>query len=119
MLKQVQHDEEEVVPERGCHARPRQIGSDPAVQRQLDRLTLLLARAPTFSGSSGSSAAVDGLGNPHLALPPVFHVAGTNGKGSTCAYLRAAIEAAGMTAHVYHQPASGALQRADPYRRHS
>jgi len=37
-------------------------------------------------------------------LPPVFHVAGTNGKGSTCAFLRAAIEAAGLTAHVYTSP---------------
>jgi len=44
------------------------------------------------------------LGNPHNALPPVFHVAGTNGKGSTCAFLRAAIEAAGMRCHVYTSP---------------
>ncbi len=44
------------------------------------------------------------LGNPHLSLPPVFHVAGTNGKGSTCAFLRASLEAAGFTAHVYTSP---------------
>jgi dihydrofolate synthase / folylpolyglutamate synthase len=44
------------------------------------------------------------LGNPQDQLPPVFHVAGTNGKGSTCAFLRAAIEAAGLTAHVYTSP---------------
>jgi dihydrofolate synthase / folylpolyglutamate synthase len=44
------------------------------------------------------------LGNPHEQLPPVFHVAGTNGKGSTCAFLRASIEAAGLTAHVYSSP---------------
>jgi dihydrofolate synthase/folylpolyglutamate synthase len=44
------------------------------------------------------------LGNPHLNLPPVFHVSGTNGKGSTCAFLRGAIEAAGMTTHVYSSP---------------
>eukprot|EP01035_Chromulina_nebulosa_P055023 gene55023-biopygen39195 len=36
------------------------------------------------------------LGNPHLKLPPVIHVAGTNGKGSTIAYLRAILEAAGL-----------------------
>ena len=44
------------------------------------------------------------LGNPHLHLPPVIHVAGTNGKGSTCAFLRAIIEAAGYKAHVYTSP---------------
>jgi dihydrofolate synthase/folylpolyglutamate synthase len=37
-------------------------------------------------------------------LPPVLHVAGTNGKGSTCAFLRAAIEGAGLTAHAYTSP---------------
>jgi dihydrofolate synthase/folylpolyglutamate synthase len=44
------------------------------------------------------------LGNPHLDLPPVFHVAGTNGKGSTCAFLRSMIEAAGLTVHVSTSP---------------
>jgi dihydrofolate synthase / folylpolyglutamate synthase len=44
------------------------------------------------------------LGNPHLRLPPVFHVAGTNGKGSTCAFARAFAEAAGWRVHVYTSP---------------
>lgn len=44
------------------------------------------------------------LGNPHRRLPPVFHVAGTNGKGSTCAFLRASLEAAGKSVHVYTSP---------------
>ncbi len=44
------------------------------------------------------------LGNPHHRLPPVFHVAGTNGKGSTCAFLRAILEAAGTKVHVYTSP---------------
>jgi len=44
------------------------------------------------------------LGNPHKKLPPVFHVAGTNGKGSTCAFLRAMLEAAGYKVHVYTSP---------------
>ena len=44
------------------------------------------------------------LGNPHLSLPPVVHVAGTNGKGSTIAFLRAILEAAGLTVHVYTSP---------------
>ncbi len=44
------------------------------------------------------------LGNPERRLPPVVHVAGTNGKGSLIAYLRAAFEAAGLRAHVYSSP---------------
>jgi dihydrofolate synthase / folylpolyglutamate synthase len=44
------------------------------------------------------------LGNPHLRMPPVFHVAGTNGKGSTVAYLRACLEATGKRVHVYTSP---------------
>jgi dihydrofolate synthase/folylpolyglutamate synthase len=47
---------------------------------------------------------LDRLGNPHRALPPMFHVAGTNGKGSTCAFLRAALEAAGYATHVFSSP---------------
>ncbi len=44
------------------------------------------------------------LGNPEARLPPVIHVAGTNGKGSLVAYLRAMFEAAGYRAHVYTSP---------------
>ena len=44
------------------------------------------------------------LGHPERALPPVIHVAGTNGKGSTCAMLRAMGEAAGMRVHVATSP---------------
>jgi dihydrofolate synthase / folylpolyglutamate synthase len=44
------------------------------------------------------------LGNPETKLPPVIHVAGTNGKGSTVAYLRAILEAAGLRVHVYTSP---------------
>ena len=44
------------------------------------------------------------LGNPERRLPPIIHVAGTNGKGSTCAFLRAIGEAAGMRVHVYTSP---------------
>ncbi len=44
------------------------------------------------------------LDNPHLKLPPVIHVAGTNGKGSTVATLRAIAEAAGHRVHVYTSP---------------
>ncbi|PHS77782.1 MAG: bifunctional folylpolyglutamate synthase/dihydrofolate synthase, partial [Rhodospirillaceae bacterium] len=44
------------------------------------------------------------LDNPHHKLPPVVHVAGTNGKGSTIAFLRAFCEAAGLRVHVYTSP---------------
>ena len=44
------------------------------------------------------------LGDPQLRLPPVIHVAGTNGKGSTCAFLRAIGEAAGWRVHVTTSP---------------
>jgi dihydrofolate synthase/folylpolyglutamate synthase len=47
---------------------------------------------------------LDKLDNPQNKCPPVIHVAGTNGKGSTVAYLRAMVEAAGYTAHVYTSP---------------
>jgi dihydrofolate synthase/folylpolyglutamate synthase len=47
---------------------------------------------------------LDKLGHPERQLPPVIHVAGTNGKGSTCAFLRAIAEAAGMRVHVYTSP---------------
>lgn len=47
---------------------------------------------------------LDALGNPERSLPPVIHVAGTNGKGSTCAYVRAILEAAGHRVHVYTSP---------------
>jgi dihydrofolate synthase/folylpolyglutamate synthase len=44
------------------------------------------------------------LGHPQDRLPPVVHVAGTNGKGSTIAFLRAIVEAHGLTTHVYTSP---------------
>ena len=44
------------------------------------------------------------LGHPEKKLPPVIHVAGTNGKGSTIAFLRAILEAAGKRVHVYTSP---------------
>jgi dihydrofolate synthase/folylpolyglutamate synthase len=58
------------------------------IDLRLDRLVRLLAE----------------LGDPHLRLPPVIHVAGTNGKGSACAFIRAIAEAAGLRVHVYTSP---------------
>ena len=50
------------------------------------------------------TALFDKLGRPQDGLPPVFHVAGTNGKGSTCAFLRAGLEAAGQRVHAFTSP---------------
>jgi len=47
---------------------------------------------------------LDKLGNPHHRLPPVVHIAGTNGKGSVGAYMRAALESAGYRVHAYTSP---------------
>jgi len=47
---------------------------------------------------------LEALGRPDLRLPPVIHVAGTNGKGSTTAFLRAMAEAAGLSVHVLTSP---------------
>ncbi|NWG70516.1 MAG: bifunctional folylpolyglutamate synthase/dihydrofolate synthase [Parvularculaceae bacterium] len=49
-------------------------------------------------------AALKALNNPQFRLPPVIHVAGTNGKGSTCAYLRAILEASGASVHAFTSP---------------
>jgi dihydrofolate synthase/folylpolyglutamate synthase len=54
----------------------------------LDRMTRILAQ----------------LGHPERKLPPVIHVAGTNGKGSVIAFMRAMLEAAGQRVHVYTSP---------------
>lgn len=58
------------------------------IDLSLDRIGVLLAR----------------LGHPERALPPTLHVAGTNGKGSTIAFMRACLEAAGLRTHVYTSP---------------
>lgn len=47
---------------------------------------------------------LNALGNPEKHLPPVFHIAGTNGKGSTTAFLRAFLESADYSTHVYTSP---------------
>ncbi|MEA2929541.1 MAG: dihydrofolate synthase / folylpolyglutamate synthase [Hyphomicrobiales bacterium] len=58
------------------------------IDLSLDRMTRVLER----------------LGHPERQVPPVIHVAGTNGKGSTIAFLRAMLEAAGKSVHVYTSP---------------
>jgi dihydrofolate synthase/folylpolyglutamate synthase len=81
----------------------RAVSDHPAVQRQLERLAFLSPGADIL-GLERITALLERLGNPERELPPVLHVAGTNGKGSTCAFLRSAIEAAGLTVHAYTSP---------------
>jgi dihydrofolate synthase / folylpolyglutamate synthase len=76
---------------------------DPRVQAQLDRLAALSLPQGRL-GLETIRALLERLGNPHRKLPPVFHVAGTNGKGSTCAFLRAMLEAEGYRVHVTTSP---------------
>ena len=52
------------------------------------------------------------LGHPEKRLPPVVHIAGTNGKGSVTAFLKAMLEAAGRRVHVYTSPHLIRFQRA-------
>src|SRR6478735_264793 len=47
---------------------------------------------------------LEALGNPERNLPPVIHIAGTNGKGSTSAFCRALLEAGGHSVHVHTSP---------------
>jgi dihydrofolate synthase/folylpolyglutamate synthase len=75
----------------------------PAVQAQLDRLAALTLPQGRF-GLDTIRELLARLGDPQDHIPPVFHVAGTNGKGSTCAYLRAMLEAQGLTVHSATKP---------------
>jgi dihydrofolate synthase/folylpolyglutamate synthase len=75
----------------------------PGVQAQLDRLSML-SPAGDRLGLERVSALLERLGRPQDALPPVFHIAGTNGKGSTVAFLRAGLEAAGYRVHAFTSP---------------
>src|SRR4051812_16901140 len=75
----------------------------PDVQGQLDRLSKL-SPAGDRLGLERISNLLERLGRPQDKLPPVFHVAGTNGKGSTVAFLRAALEASGAKVHAFTSP---------------
>jgi dihydrofolate synthase/folylpolyglutamate synthase len=75
----------------------------PGVKAQLDRLEKL-SPAGDRLGLERINAVLERLGRPQDALPPVFHIAGTNGKGSTVAFLRAALEASGHKVHAFTSP---------------
>jgi dihydrofolate synthase / folylpolyglutamate synthase len=76
---------------------------DPRVQAQLARLSRLSLPQGRL-GLETIRELLARLGDPQKRLPPVFHVAGTNGKGSTCAYLRAMLEAEGLAVHAAIKP---------------
>jgi dihydrofolate synthase/folylpolyglutamate synthase len=77
--------------------------ANPEVQAQLDRLASLSPPGDRL-GLERISALLDRLGRPQDDVPPVVHVAGTNGKGSTVAFLRAALEASGHKVHAFTSP---------------
>ena len=79
------------------------ISESPAVQAQLDRLGALSLPTGRLHLDT-ARALLERLGNPERHLPPVLHVAGTNGKGSTCAFLRSICEAQGLTVHAATKP---------------
>ena len=79
------------------------ISDSPAVQAQLDRLGALSLPQGRLHLDT-ARALLARLGNPERHLPPVLHVAGTNGKGSTCAFLRAICEAEGLVVHAATKP---------------
>ncbi|WP_404482009.1 bifunctional folylpolyglutamate synthase/dihydrofolate synthase [Novosphingobium sp. BL-52-GroH] len=79
------------------------VSDAPAVQAQLDRLAALSLPQGRI-GLDAIRALLARLGDPHLRIAPAFHVAGTNGKGSTCAYLRAILEAQGYRVHAITSP---------------
>lgn len=71
--------------------------------REIDRLMTLHPRGHDLS-LDRITALLERLGNPHQKLPPVIHVAGTNGKGSASAFCRALYEAEGLAVHVHTSP---------------
>ncbi len=76
---------------------------NPAVQAQLERLSRLSLPQGRL-GLDTIRAMLARLGNPQHLLPPTFHVAGTNGKGSTCTFLRFMMEEQGLTVHSATKP---------------
>ncbi|HVF38079.1 MAG TPA: bifunctional folylpolyglutamate synthase/dihydrofolate synthase, partial [Sphingomicrobium sp.] len=77
--------------------------ADPRVAALIERQATQFAGSD-YLGLERIRALLDKLGRPQDDLPPILHVAGTNGKGSTCAFLRAALEAAGKRVHAFTSP---------------
>lgn len=108
-------------------ARPANDATEPgAADRAYARFEPPPGRPAIAPGLDRMRVMLDRLGAPHNRLPPTIHIAGTNGKGSTVAYLRAFLEASGRRVHVFTSPhlrsvrecvrtatGPGASQRAD------
>ena len=77
--------------------------ADPRVAALIDRQATQYQDRDQL-GLDHIAALLERLGRPQDRLPRVLHVAGTNGKGSTCAFLRAALEAAGKRVHAFTSP---------------
>lgn len=74
-----------------------------AAEQEIERLMTLHPKGFDLS-LERITRLLEMLGNPHLKLPPVIHVAGTNGKGSCTAFCRALLEAGGYAVHVHTSP---------------
>lgn len=78
---------------------------DPALEKKLQRLyDLSKGKKIDMGFRRPYLELLEKFGNPHTKLPPVIHVAGTNGKGSIMAALRAILEAEGVRVHAYTSP---------------
>lgn len=76
---------------------------DPVQQRFVELFGPEFGHGKPFNLSTLRNT-LEALGSPHLALPPVIHVAGTNGKGSTIAFMSAIAETAGLKVHAFTKP---------------
>jgi dihydrofolate synthase / folylpolyglutamate synthase len=74
-----------------------------ATDREIERLMALHPKGFDLS-LERITRLLDRLGNPQDRLPPVIHIAGTNGKGSSAAFARALLEASGLSVHVHTSP---------------
>lgn len=79
------------------------LSSVPSVQERIDALLEIHPKGYDLS-LDRIAGLLNKLGNPQDRLPPVIHVAGTNGKGSTIAFTRSILEAAGLSIHVHTSP---------------
>ncbi|MGD1887964.1 MAG: bifunctional folylpolyglutamate synthase/dihydrofolate synthase [Cohaesibacteraceae bacterium] len=82
---------------------PESVDAESGILALLHRFTTVHPRSWDL-GLERLERLLGDLGNPHHRLPPVLHVAGTNGKGSTVAFMRAILEADGKAVHAYTSP---------------
>ena len=79
--------------------------SDPSIQSRLEAIYKLHTKKMDFRLDEGPYRdLLDKLGNPQNHLPPAIHFAGTNGKGSTLAFMKSIFEEAGLSVHTYTSP---------------